>query len=91
MPGAAVDAMADVFVLAQMNTNDFIWQGCGRTEDEARAALLAAWAHHRSRVVAQFPDLAARLPEAQDMHRHFATRFSTYTVGGGYRDDDRLV
>lgn len=85
------EALADVFVLAQMNTNDFIWQGAGRTEDEARAALLAAWSQHRNRVVAQFPDLAARLPEAQDMHRHFPTRFTTYTVGGGYRDDDRLV
>ena len=81
----------EAFVIAQLNTNDFIWQGAGRTEDEAKAALLNAWATHRARVVSQHPAMAKSLPEAQEMTKHFPVYYSHYVLGGGYRDKDRLV
>jgi hypothetical protein len=81
----------DTFVIAQLNTNDYIWQGAGRSEDEAKTALLAAWAAHRTRVVSQHPALASTLPEAAQMTQHFPVYYSHYVLGGGYRDRDRLV
>jgi predicted phage-related endonuclease len=79
------------FVVAQLNTNDYIWQGAGRTEDEAKAALLAAWHLHREQVVRRHPALAATLPEAAQLLSHFRVHYAHYVLGGGYRDGDRLV
>lgn len=78
-------------VVAQMNTNDYIWQGAGLSEDHAREALLAAWAMHRARVVGLNPRLADTLPQAERMADHFPIRFTTYISGAGYRDGERLV
>lgn len=78
-------------VVAEMPTHDFIWRGAGATADEARQALLAAWARHRRAVLAQQPQLADRLPEASAMPQHFRIRYAEYTRGAGYRDDERLV
>ena len=81
----------DTIVIAEMITHDYIWRGAGATCDEAREALLSAWARHRNAVVGQHPQLAARLPEAAAMPQHFAIRYAEYTRGAGYRDDERLV
>jgi hypothetical protein len=78
-------------VVAQMNTNDYIWQGAGTTQQEAQDALLIAWAQHRDMVVSRNPALAGSLPLAADMPRHFAIHFRTYAAGAGYRDGERLV
>lgn len=83
--------MADHFVVAQLNTNDYIWQGAGRTEEEAKAALLEAWRMHREQVVRQHPSLASSLPEADQLPSHFAICYARYVLGGGYRDRERLV
>lgn len=79
------------WVIAEMLTNDYIWRGAGATCDEAREALLAAWHQHRRGVVAQFPQLAATLPEAEQMSQHFKIRYMAYERGAGYRDGERLV
>ena len=83
--------LPDSWVVAEMITHDYIWRGAGITCDEAREALLTAWTRHRGSVVAQHPQLAPTLPEAPDMPRHFPIRYSEYTRGGGYRDQQRLV
>ncbi|MEX8518155.1 MAG: hypothetical protein AB3X44_06540 [Leptothrix sp. (in: b-proteobacteria)] len=82
--------LPETMVIAEMITHDFIWRGAGANCDEAREALLT-WAKHRAAVVQQQPALAATLPEAGRMQQHFKIRYSEYTRGAGYRDDDRLV
>ena len=78
-------------VIAEMITHDYVWQGTGATCDEAREALLAAWAKHRQEVLGRFPQLEAKLPEAGKMPSHFKIRYRKYERGGGYRSDERLV
>lgn len=82
---------SDGFVIAEMITHDHIWQGAGRTCDEARQALLTAWHRHRQGVLRALPAMAARLPEPEEMQRHFPIRYRAYALGGGYRDDERLA
>ena len=65
--------------------------GAGATCDEAREALLTAWARHRAHVVSQQPALGPTLPEARQMQQHFKIRYREYTRGAGYREDERLV
>ncbi|MEY4766376.1 MAG: hypothetical protein RI907_3049 [Pseudomonadota bacterium] len=91
MPEAPHTLAADHWVVAQLNTNDYIWQGVGHTEEEAKAALLAAWRLHRQQVLGQHPGLAASLPEAEQLPTHFAVSYAHYVRGGGYRDRERLV
>jgi hypothetical protein len=79
------------WVVAEMLTHDYIWRGAGATCDEAREALLGAWARHRAAVVAQHPQLAPTLPEASGMPQHFKIRYASYVRGAGYRDDERLL
>lgn len=79
----------DSFVIAEMNTHDYIWRGAGRNCDEAREALLRAWHAHRSAVVQQQPALAGSLPEAGQMQQHFRIRYQEFVIGAGYRDGDR--
>ena len=81
----------DTIAIAEMITNDYIWRGAGATCDEAREALLGAWARHRTAVVNQQPALAPTLPEAARMQQHFAIRYAEYARGAGYRDNERLV
>lgn len=81
----------DSIVIAEMITHDFIWRGAGATCDEAREALLTAWARHRAQVVSQQPALGPTLPEAGQMPQHFKIRYREYARGAGYRDDERLV
>jgi hypothetical protein len=78
-------------VIAEMITHDYIWHGAGATCDEAREALLSAWARHRAEVLQKFPQLEERLPEAGKMQQHFKIRYREYERGGGYRSDERLV
>ncbi|MCE4556793.1 hypothetical protein [Pelomonas cellulosilytica] len=79
------------WVIAEMITHDYVWQGAGHTCDEAREALLTAWQRHRAGVLRVHPQLADRLPEAPHMPQHFKIRYRAYEAGGGYRGDDRLV
>ena len=79
------------FVVAEMNTAHFIFKGAGRNRIEARDALLSAWTLHRSRIVSQFPDRAAILPEACDMASHFPIYYFEFALNGGYRDRDRVI
>lgn len=78
-------------VIAEMITHDYVWHGAGSTCDEAREALLSAWATHRKEVLEKFPQLEAKLPEAGKMQSHFKIRYREYERGGGYRSDERLV
>lgn len=78
-------------VIAEMVTNDYIWQGAGATCDEAREALLGAWRAHRDGVLRAQPQLAASLPEPAAMPQHFRIRYRAYVRGGGWRDEQRLV
>jgi hypothetical protein len=78
-------------VIAEMITHDYIWRGAGFTCDEAREALLSAWARHRGAVLQQQPALAPTLPEAAQMPQHFAIRYAEYARGAGYRDNERWV
>ena len=78
-------------VVAEMITHEHVWHGAGATCDEAREALLSAWARHRAGVLRQHPQLAASLPEAAAMPTHFRIRYRAYCRGGGWRDDERLV
>lgn len=81
----------DSWVVAEMITHDFIWRGAGCSCDEAREALLQAWATHRAGVLRQFPQLEASLPEAPQMPQHFRIHYREYQRGAGYRDEQRLV
>ncbi|WP_157271903.1 hypothetical protein [Azohydromonas aeria] len=81
----------DTLVSAEMITHDFIWHGAGATCDEAREAVLSAWAKHRREVLDRFPQLEAKLPVAGEMQQHFSIRYREYVRGGGYQGDDRLV
>lgn len=81
----------DTVVIAEMLTHDYIWRGAGATCDEAREALLRAWATHRAHVVSHQPALGPTLPEAAQMPQHFKIHYREFARGAGYRDDDRLV
>jgi hypothetical protein len=63
----------------------------GRHLDEAREALLSAWAKHRGEVLGKFPQLEDKLPEAGKMPSHFKITYREYERGGGYRQNERLV
>jgi hypothetical protein len=89
-PAVPIVASTD-WVVAEMLTHDYIWRGAGLSCDEAREALLAAWTQHRSRVLAELPQLAASLPEAAQMPQHFKIRYLVFERGAGYRDNTRLV
>lgn len=78
-------------VIAEMITHDYVWHGAGATCDEAREALLSAWARHRHEVVSKFPQLEPTLPEAGKMLSHFKITYREYERGGGYRSNERLV
>jgi hypothetical protein len=77
-------------VVAQMNTHEYIWEGAGADEAQAREALLNAWAAHRGRVVALHPALATSLPEAAHMPQHFPISYRVYKLDAGYRDGDQV-
>ena len=77
-------------VIAEMITHDYVWHGAGATCDEAREALLSAWATHRKEVLEKSPQLENSLPEAGKMQSHFNIRYRDYGRGG-YRSDERLV
>lgn len=79
------------FVLAELNTHQYMFHGVGRSEAEARDAVLRAWGRHRAWVLAQQPQLAASLPEPEAMERHFRIHYRHYASGAGYRDGSRLV
>jgi hypothetical protein len=79
------------FVVAEMNTHHFMFRGAGRDRTEARAALLDAWARHRSEILARYPERAASLPVADEMERHFRLYYLEFTVGAGYRDGERVA
>lgn len=81
----------DDWVIAEMITHDYIWRGAGHTCDEAREAVLRAWALHRASVLSAQPALAPTLPEASGMEQHFRIRYQVFQRGGGYRDHTRLV
>lgn len=81
----------DTLVIAEMITHDFVWHGAGATCDEAREAVLSAWARHRREVLEKFPQLESRLSVAGEMQRHFRIHYREYARGGGYRGDDRMV
>ncbi|WP_085317438.1 hypothetical protein [Derxia lacustris] len=73
-------------VVAEMLTVQYIFRGAGRTREEARLALLAAWKVQRDGVLAQQPQLAPTLPLPEDMERHFRIVYNEYEAGVGYRD-----
>lgn len=77
-------------VVAEMITHDFVWHGAGATCDEAREALLSAWAAHRAQVIRQVPTVEEQLPTAEDMPRHFKIRYREFARGAGYRDGERM-
>lgn len=79
------------WVVAEMITHEYVWHGAGATCDEAREALLSAWALHRAEVLNKFPQLENQLPEPAKMQQHFKITYREYERGGGYRSDVRLV
>ena len=83
--------MSEAFVVAEMNTANYIFKGVGLDRTAARAALLKAWAAHRSDLLAQFPERAASLPEADNMETHFPIYYFEFVLDGGYRDRDWLI
>lgn len=83
--------MALRFVLAEMNTHNYIFKGVGCDRTAARAALLQAWAAHRTRLLAQYPARTDILPEADQMENHFKIYYQDFEIDAGYRDHDRLI
>jgi hypothetical protein len=79
------------FVVAEMNTHHFMFRGAGRDRTEARAALLSAWARHRSEILARYPERASSLPASDEMEKHFRLYYLEFTVGAGYRDGERVA
>lgn len=82
---------ARAFVVAEMNTANFIFKGAGSDRTAARAALLRAWAAHRERLLALFPERRAILPEAEAMEKHFPIHYFDFVADAGYRDRERLT
>ncbi len=82
---------AEQFVVAELNTHKYMFKGAGHDRASARAALLAGWTAHRDALLAGFPQLAASIPPAEDLERHFTMVFYEFVAGGGYRDRERLV
>jgi hypothetical protein len=90
MSASDIHCAVGAIVVAQMNTHEYIWEGAGADEEQARAAMLNAWQAHRGRVVAQHPALASSLPEAQDMPKHFPVTYRVYQLNAGYRNREQL-
>ena len=51
---------ANCFVLAEMRTHHFIFQGAGEDRDAARGALLNAWQAHRNRLLQCTPSTVTK-------------------------------
>lgn len=87
--------MSEAFVVAEMNTANYIFKGVGLDRTAAvfstLAALLKAWSAHRGDLLAQFPERAAILPEADNMEAHFPIYYFDFVLDGGYRDRDWLI
>ena len=79
------------FVLAEMNTHHFQFRGAGETREDAKSALLRAWALHRNALLARYPERSDSIPEADQMEAHFRICYLEFEVGAGYRDGDRLL
>ncbi len=79
------------FVLAEMNTHHFMFRGAGATREDARSALLRAWALHRNELLARYPERSASIPEAEKMEDHFRIVYLEFEMGAGYRDGERLL
>jgi vacuolar-type H+-ATPase catalytic subunit A/Vma1 len=82
--------LPETMVVAEMITNDFVWHGAGATCDEAREALLSAWAAHRAEALRQFPMVEGQLPSAEEMPRHFKIHYREFARRAGYRDGERV-
>lgn len=78
------------FVVAEMNTHHYLFRGVGSDEMQARAALLRAWNASRAALLAQFPQLAASIPDAHAVETHFRIHYLHFEDGAGYRDGERL-
>ena len=62
---------ANCFVLAEMRTHHFIFQGVGEDRNTARRALLNAWQAHRNRLVQHYPECRDRILD----EKHIESRF----------------
>lgn len=83
--------MASSFVVAELNTHQFMFKGVGVDQQSARTALLNAWTAHRNDLLARFPQLADSIPDASQLEVHFKMYFFEFALDAGYRDRDRLV
>jgi len=62
---------ANCFVLAEMRTHHFTFQGTGEDREAARRALLHAWQAHRNRLVQRYPECRDRILD----EKHIESRF----------------
>lgn len=62
---------ANCFVLAEMCTHHYIFQGAGEDRDTARRALLNVWQAYRNRLVQHHPECRDRILD----EKHIESRF----------------
>jgi hypothetical protein len=74
-----------------MITHNFIFKGVGHNQNDARVALLKAWTTHRTDLLAQYPERADSILEAEKMEDHFRIYYLEFEMDAGYRGNDRLI
>lgn len=79
------------FVIAEMNTHNFMFRGAGHDRESARLALLNAWRVHRIALLETYPERRDSIPDEDSIEQHFKIHYLEFAQGGGYRDGDRLV
>jgi hypothetical protein len=91
MQGTTREQGPSCFVVAEMNTHHFMFRGAGASKEDARCALLLAWARHRAELLARYPERADSIPEAGQMEEHFRIYYLEFELNAGYRDGERLA
>ena len=79
------------FYIAEMITHNFIFKGVGHNKEDAKAILLKAWTSHRTKLLAQYPERTAFIPDENNMEIHFKIYYLEFEMDAGYRGNERLV
>lgn len=87
-PGGDQPIAAEGVHLASMETRHYTFRAAGRTKEEARQALYAAWREHYKQADAErqheMPNTLAAMEEA------FEVSYELLAFGQGYRDGEPL-
>jgi hypothetical protein len=79
-------------VIASMETRHFSFNAAGATEEDAKAAIVTAWAAHRSQYEQDFiVEVGMPAADFEALDAEFEVTLQTMVLGQGYRDGEAIV